>query len=284
MQRINFAFFGTGNISIIVLEELRRRGFLPKLVVTTPDKPQGRRLILTPTPTKVWAQKENVPFIELTTLKKLEAEQKLKKYSKDGYDLFIVASYGKIIPKNILDIPKYKTLNVHPSLLPKLRGASPIKSAILEENETGVTIIQLDEEVDHGPIVAQEKVTIADWPPYDEDLEKILGQAGGEILGDIIPDWISGKIKAVEQRHVDATYCKKIEKSDGEINLEDKPEINLRKIRAYHVWPGAYFFKNDKRVIVKKASIKNDKLVIERVVPEGKKEMSYDDFLRGLKN
>jgi methionyl-tRNA formyltransferase len=285
-NNIEFAFFGGSTFSVHVLEELKSNGLMPKLIVTTEDKPKGRKLVLTPPEAKVWAEKENIKYIQLKTLKKPESEEEIKSYSEKGFDLFIVASYGKIIPQNILDLPKYKTLNVHPSLLPKFRGASPIQSAILEENETGVSIIELDSEVDHGPILSQKKVNI-EWPPYYEDLEKLCGKVGGEMLTEILPGWISGEVKAVEQNHSVATFCKKIEKSDGEIDLSENPEINLRKIKAFSVWPGAFYFEENngaqKRIVIKKASIKDGKLVLERIIPEGKKEMSYDDYLRGKK-
>ena len=292
--RIKWAFFGTSLFSVIVLDELKAKGFLPTLIVTVEDKPKGRKLIMTPPEVKVWAEKESIKYIQLKTLRKPEAPDEIKSYAPDGFDLFIVASYGKIIPPNILDIPKHKTINVHPSLLPKLRGPSPIQSAILEESETGVSIIELDEEVDHGPILAQKK--ILSWggigslensesdPPYAEDLEKKLGTLSGRLLGDLLPDLISGKIKAVPQEHSLATFCKKIEKADGEINWDENPEKNLRKIRAYHIWPGAYFFDNrdeiKKRIIIKRAHVDNGNLILDRVVPEGKKEMPYSDFLR----
>lgn len=290
MEKINWAFFGTSEFSVIILDELKKSGFLPSLIITTPDKPKGRKLILTPSEVKTWAIENNIKYIQPESLrlsKNPEIVEEIKSYSENRFDLFIVASYGKIIPQEVLDIPTKQTLNVHPSLLPKLRGASPIQSAILTENETGVTIMRIDAEMDHGPIVYQEKVAIENWPPYSDELEKILGTRGGEILAEILPKWIEGKIEEKEQDHSLATLCGKIEKSDGEINLSDDPEKNLRKIRAYHVWPGAYFFVEHKdkkiRVIIKRASVLNGELLIERVVPEGKKEMSYDDFKKGLR-
>lgn len=288
---INFIFFGTSRISVIVLDELAQAGYTPSLIVTVPDKPQGRKHLLTPPKTKVWGMEHNIPVLQLDTLKTPDTEEKIRSFAVGGFDVGIVASYGLIIPQNVLDIPKRGMLNVHPSLLPKLRGASPIKSAIFLEKETGVTIMHLDSKMDHGPIVAQEKThDWSDFPgkdtlPYEEDLESELGKAGGELLVKILPDWIQGKIEEKEQDHESATFCKKIEKIDGELNLEDSPEINLRKIRAYHVWPQAYFWfdHNGKkiRVIVKRAKIENNALVIERVLPEGKKEMDYAAFLRG---
>ncbi len=293
-----FAFFGTSELSVIILDELKAKGFIPSLVVTVEDKPKGRKLVLTPPETKVWAEKMGVPCIQPKTLRVDESVEQIKSYAADGWDFFVVASYGKIIPQSILDIPRLGTLNVHPSLLPKLRGASPIVSAILAENETGVTIMRLDADMDHGPIVAQaklslgdsvarsanggfrEKITLEEWPPYAEDLESLLAHKGGEMLANVLPDWLVGKVVEHEQDHNKATFVKKIEKSDGEINLTDNAETNLRKIRAYHVWPTAYFFQDGKRIIIKRAHIENQKLVLERIVPEGKKEMDYKDFVR----
>ena len=283
-NKISWAFFGTGGISVMILEELKKLDFVPNLIVTTEDKPKGRKMLITPPDTKVWADKENIPCIQLKTLRNEESYKTIKEFSIDGFDLFVVASYGKIIPQNILDIPKHKTLNVHPSLLPKLRGPSPIISSILKEDETGVTIMRLDSEMDHGPILAQEKINI-EWPPYCDELEKISAKTGARMLANLMPSWVKGEIKEVEQKHDLATTCTKIQKTDGELNLNDKPEINLRKIRAFNIWPGAYFFETDKtRILVKRARIENGVLIIERIVPEGKKEMEYRDYMRGMKN
>jgi len=285
----NWIFFGTSRFSVLVLEELRVAGFLPSLVITVPDKPKGRKMVLTPPDTKVWAEKNGVSVIQPQSLREEKNPgvlEKIKSYSPDRFDFAVVASYGKIIPQNILDIPRLGMLNVHPSLLPRLRGASPLQSAVLTENETGVTIMRLDADMDNGPIVAQEKIVVENWPPYESELEELLGHAGGKLLAEKLPDWLAGKIVETEQNHELATFCKKIEKEDGFLNLEDSAETNLRKIRAYHTWPGAYFFaeRGDKkiRVIVKRASLADGKLVLEKVVPEGKKEMSYADFQRGL--
>lgn len=285
---MNIVFFGGSEFSVYVLEELKLQKILPKLVITTPDKPKGRKLVLTPTKVKIWAQENNIEVIDPKSLKKDNADLVSRLQSLNP-ELFIVASYGKIIPQEILDIPIKGSLNVHPSLLPKLRGASPIKSAILQENETGVSIMLLDAEMDHGPIIAQEKVLSwqNDNPPYEKDLAEILGHKGGQMLAQIVPDWLNDKLKTQEQNHDQATLCGKIEKEDGQINLEDDPKKNLRKIRAYHEWPVAFYFteRNGKkiRVNIKSASILNDKLILEKVVPEGKKEMLFTDFMRGQK-
>jgi methionyl-tRNA formyltransferase len=285
-KNIKIAYFGTSEFSVIVLDELKKLGVLPDLVVTTVDKPVGRKMILTPNPTKIWAENNSV---EYTTPEKLKDESFLKKISE--YNLFIVASYGKIIPKAVIDMPKYHVLNVHPSLLPKYRGPSPLQEQIINnEKEVGVTIMMIDEQVDHGAIIAQEKVDIPSWPIGFRKLEEVLGKEGARIIVNILPDWIQGKIEPKEQDHTQASITKKIEKSDGFLVLPDgyiwERYEDYLKYLAYEEWPGTYFEieKEGKkmRVIIKKASWKNDAFEIERVVPEGKKEMDYKDFLRGL--
>ncbi len=283
----NIAFCGTSRFSILILEEMKRGGVLPSLIITAPPKPKSRGLNLTPSEVKVWADAHNIPTLEPIKLD----EDFFYQLSTINEQLFIIASYGKIIPRRILDMPKYGTLNVHPSLLPHLRGASPIQSAILEDapvgghHETGVTIMQIDEEVDHGPIVAQEKILVPNWPPKGSVLEEMLGILGGKLLVKTIPLWIAGSITATEQDHNSATYTKKITKESGLIDLNDDPFRMYRKIRAFDVWPRAYFItkrnNRDIRVVVTDAKIEDNKLIPLRVIPEGKKEMAYEDFLRG---
>jgi methionyl-tRNA formyltransferase len=282
-------FWGTSRFSIIVLDEMAREGFLPTLIVTAPPKPKGRHLELTPSEVKVWADLHAVPTLEPAEIK---SEDFVSTLGTD-WDLFIIVSYGKIVPRSIIEMPKQGTLNVHPSLLPKLRGASPLQSAILEDvpvgstHETGVTIMQIDEEVDHGPIVAQEKITLENWPPKGSELEETLGILGGKLLVKTIPQWLDGKITPVAQNHEQATYTKKITKDSGHINLETDPERMYRKVRAFDIWPRTYFITErsgrEIRVVVTDAKIEDGKLVPLRVIPEGKREMPYEDFLRGEK-
>jgi methionyl-tRNA formyltransferase len=279
------AFFGTPQIAVWVLEELEKQGIVPALIVTNPDAPQGRKLILTPPPVKVWAAARNISVFQPTALRN---EESVTTLAQGVFDLFIVAAYGKIIPQAILDIPKSGTLNVHPSLLPALRGASPIRSAILGDiRETGVTIMCMDAELDHGPILAQERATIApsEWPLRGHTLDELLARTGGRLLADIVPKWLAGSITPIEQDHTAATFCTKITKEMGEINLAHDPYQNLLKIRAFDGWPGTYFFVEKQgreiRVKIVDAELNADRsLTITRVVPEGKKEMSYEDFLR----
>jgi methionyl-tRNA formyltransferase len=224
---------------------------------------------------KVWAEERNIPVLQPEKLN----EEFSKKLQAINCKLFVVVAYGKIIPKHILEIPKYGTLNVHPSLLPRLRGASPIQSAILGEEKTGVSIMLLDEEMDHGPIVAQKEYACSKWPPKASELEIALAKLGGEMLAETLPEYIAGRITPVPQDHSQATFTKKIQKEDGLLHLSDNNLKNFRKIQAFNIWPRAYFFTeiNGKktRVIVTDAELREEKLIIKKILPEGKKEMDY---------
>lgn len=291
IDKIRFVFFGSSRFSVIILDELEKVGYIPACIITTPDKPKGRKLILTPTVVKDWAIANNIRVLDPA---KLDAEfirllnlPSVNGQSENHWDVFIVASYGKIISDAIINIPKYKTLNVHPSLLPKYRGASPLQSAMLDDvKKTGISIMRIDEKMDHGPIIAQEVLSVNEWPTYEE-FEEIMAKKGGRLLAKIMPEWIAGKIDEKEQNHTQATYTKKIEKKDGLIDLENDPYSNFRKIQAFHEWPQAYFIHahNDKdiRVKITDASFVDNKLIIEKVIPEGGKEISYSDFERGFK-
>lgn len=280
------AFFGTPELAVRVLARLKAHGRMPVLVVTAPDRPKGRGKEVAPPPAKEWALRHGIDVAQPATLKNGFAEE----LRNSDWDLFIVAAYGKLIPRAILDIPRYGTLNVHPSLLPKFRGPSPVLSAILaDERETGVSIMLLDEEMDHGPVVAQARVEIAaeDWPLKGSVLEALLAEEGGNLLAEAIPPWVGGEIQPEEQEHGAATRTRKFEDSDARIDLRGDPRENFLKIRAFDVNPRAYMVleRNGKpmRVIITDAVYADGKLTLTRVIPEGKKEMSYEDFLRGQK-
>ena len=271
---IKIGFFGTPEYSVITLEKLFAAGFTISFVVTMPDRPKGRKMIMTPPPVKVWAENHNIPVFQPEKLRDPVFIDSLKKYE---CDVFVVIAYGKIIPDDILNIPKYKSLNIHGSLLPKLRGSCPIETAILtNEKVTGATIIRMDAEMDHGPIVAKKEVVIEPWPPTSEILGKAIVNTGSDLLVSILPDWIADKIPEVDQDHSQATFTKKIEKEDGLIDLNDDPYKNFLKIQAYHGWPSAFFFEDGKRMKITKASFKDGKLTIEKVIPEGKSEIDFN--------
>ena len=306
MSNVSFVFFGTPDLSVEILDHLKRAGFIPSLVVTNPDRPQGRNLLVTPPPTKLWAIANDIPFLQPENL---SDPVLLRQLSTSKFQLFVVVAYGKIIPKAILELPEKGTLNIHYSLLPKYRGASPIETAILADDQnTGVTIMLMDEKMDHGPIVAQRALQITnhksqipdktqttnpsiqtpkqlEWPMKASELRKICNLLGAELLTETIPLWVEGKIKPSEQDHGKATYAPKIEKENGLIDLAGDPYKNFLKFQAYENWPGVYFLagKDGKknRIIVKTARFEDGKFIITRVIPEGKKEISYNEFLRG---
>ena len=305
-------FFGSSLMSVKVLNALLNYGINADIIVTVPDKPQGRKLALTPNPTKIWAMEHHIPHLEFAKLndeayEKLQSAGNLISESHDKFGekpkLFIVASYGKIIPEKFLEIPEFGALNVHPSKLPELRGASPLQSTILEDrNKTAISIIKMDKDMDHGPIFAQKDVDIAevtDWPVKYSELEIITANIGAELIAKNLDTYISGELKLQEQNHDLATFTTKISKEDGLINpwLKDaeSQRKNILKIRAYEEWPGTYFFadkiikgENKKiRVIIKDAEwLENEavghQLKITKVIPEGGKEMTWESFLQSI--
>lgn len=281
----HIAFFGTPDIAVWVLVALEEAGILPTLIVTNPDAPQGRKMLLTPPPVKVWADAHGIETMQPTSLMKDTTVAETLRAR--GIELILVAAYGKLIPQTILDIPRHGTLNVHPSLLPHFRGASPIRSAILSDaRDTGVTVMLIDAELDHGPILAQEPANIPKetWPMGGHALDELLARKGGALLAKVIPQWLQGTLTPHAQDHDNATFCTKITKDMGELNLHGDAYQNLLKIRAFEGWPGTYFFheRHGKRLRVKVAAahIAHDELIITRVIPEGKSEMDFDVFMR----
>ncbi|HMO78788.1 MAG TPA: methionyl-tRNA formyltransferase [Candidatus Paceibacterota bacterium] len=292
-NNLKFIFFGTDFFSVKVLEELKKSDLTPLAIVTAPDRKSGRGQKLQKPPAKIWVENNFAEQIKVLQPEKLDDIflESLKSISPE-YDFFAVASYGKIIPKKVIDLPKFKALNVHPSLLPFYRGASPIESAILDDQkETGVTIMLMDEKMDHGPILNQEIVFFEEWSKKILVEEK-MALIGGKLLTDTINDFVIKKeIEPQEQNHETATFTKKITKEMGQINFTDLENENksreiFLKIQALNPWPGVFFFIKhlDKEIRVKitNAKFENQKLIIETVIPEGKKEMSFADFNKGF--
>lgn len=201
-------------------------------------------------------------------------------------DLVIVASYGKIIPKKILEIPKYGCLNIHPSLLPKYRGPSPIQTTILNgDKKTGVTIILMDEKIDHGPILSQQEQKIPSLKITYPELSQELAKLGAKLLIQTIPKWIKGEIKPKPQDESKATHTKILKREDGKIDWS-KPDREIeRQIRAFNPWPGSFTFIKHKnktlRIKVLEANLKDNKLIVKKLQPEGKKPMTFEEFKRG---
>ncbi|MFH1990361.1 MAG: methionyl-tRNA formyltransferase [Patescibacteria group bacterium] len=265
-------FMGTPEFSVVVLEALINSDNEIIAVITNPDAPVGRKQILTSSPVKITAGKNKIPVIQLNEMRNFDV------------DLAIVAAYGKIIPKNILGIPHYGTINVHPSLLSKYRGASPIQNAILNgDKKTGVTIMKLDEEMDHGPILANSELPIADSDTY-ESLSQKLAKIGAELLIKAIPEYVSGKIKPIEQKHTEATYTKIIKKEDGKIDWSKNAAEIERMTRAFYPWPTAWTTWNGKNLKILEAEVHNGKLEIKKLQLEGGKILSIKEFINGHKD
>ncbi|MDO8659475.1 MAG: methionyl-tRNA formyltransferase [Candidatus Parcubacteria bacterium] len=272
-KKLNFVFLGTPDLAVYVLEELSKADYLPSIVITASDMKVGRGNIFIAPPVKKWANVHHIPTLQPDKIN----EEFLNILRKEKYDIFILAAYGKILPKELIDMPKHGILNVHPSLLPRLRGPSPIRSAILNnERETGTSIIVLDEKMDHGKIVAQESIEIKDWPPFLPDLEEKLFRMGGKLLTKILQDYVSGKITPKIQDENKVTFCKKIKKEDGLIDiLKDRAQEIWVKYRALYGWPGIYFMQNGKRIKITDADFQDGEFVIKKVIPENGKEIEY---------
>ena len=226
-------------------------------------------------------------------LKALEKDNRFQivKNLKDKPDIGVLASYGKILPSEILAIPKHGILNIHPSLLPKYRGASPVQAVILAgDKETGVSIIKMDKKVDHGPIVAQFKEEIK---PDDtaESLYQRLFTSGAEVLLTILPTYLKDQIKLRQQNDSQSTYTKKLAREDGKIDWKWSPEKIERHVRVMHPWPGAFTNVKIKNQISKRLKIL--KAHLERLSPntchlipdlvqlEGKKPVTWKQFQEG---
>lgn len=268
-KKLNFIFWGTPDVAFKTLEILKENGYMPSLIITAPDRPQGRKMLITPPPAKVWAIENNISYLQ-------PEELRSNLFEDLRSDLSIVVAYGKIISEDIINLPKLGSINIHYSLLPKYRGASPVESAILNgDTETGITIQKMEYKMDSGMIIAQEKVGIK---PDEKagDLRKRLIKIGGELLVKTLPDFINEKTKLIPQNENKATFCKKIKKEDGLIDLAtESPSVLYNKFRAYATWPRSFFFKDGKRIIITDATLENGQFKILKIIPEGGKEISY---------
>jgi methionyl-tRNA formyltransferase len=289
MKKINFAFWGTPDVASRTLEILKVSGYLPSLIITSPDKPAGRGLKMTPTPVSIWAEENNIPCLKPEKI----TPEFIKNLSLSpvgpvinlNFDLYIVVAYGKILPETLINIPELGTINIHYSLLPKWRGASPLETALLNGDIiTGVSIQQMAYKLDSGPILTEKEISIDEKISKEELRNKLIGM-GGELLCEILAKIKNKSIIPKIQDESKATYCSKINKNDGELDIiNGNQKDNYNKYRAFYGWPGTYFFttKNDKkiRIKIKDASYEDGKFIIKKVTPEGKKEISYEDFLR----
>ncbi|OGE20292.1 methionyl-tRNA formyltransferase [Candidatus Daviesbacteria bacterium RIFCSPLOWO2_01_FULL_43_38] len=269
-------FFGTPDFVVPVVSALYEKDWLAG-VVTAPDKKVGRKQILTSSPIKQWALKNQVPVLTADKF-----DQKIhSELTALNSTLFVIAAYGHLLPQFILDIPGCGSLNIHPSLLPRYRGPSPIQNAILAGDKTsGVSIIKMDEKMDHGPVLITKEISLSEQDT-SETLSKKMFDVGADLLIKIIPDFITGKVKLKEQNHNQAFYTHIIKKEDGYFDINPpaggppSPEILDQIIRAYYPWPTAWTKWNNKIVKFLPGAL---------VQMEGKKPMPLEDFLRGHPN
>jgi methionyl-tRNA formyltransferase len=240
MKELKIIFMGTAELSCASLEKLARdNNFQIAGVVTQPDKSKGREMKLQFSPVKILAEKLKLPVLQPF---KARDEKFISELRELKPDLIVVVAYGQILPQTILDLPKFGCLNVHTSLLPKYRGASPIQSAILNgETETGVTIMKMDAGLDTGEIISQCRTPVL---PEDNSqmLHDRLAQIGAKLLVETIPDYIAGKILPKLQPAEGASYAAKIKKEDGKIDWNEPAEKILNRLRAFTPWPGAFTF------------------------------------------
>ncbi len=278
---MKYTFFGTPRFAEIVLKNLIEVGMRPQLLVCNPDRPVDRSQELSPPPTKVVAAEHDILVWQPEKLDPAQFE------ILESHDLFVVAAYGKILPKEIIEIPKKGSLVLHPSILPKYRGATPIRSALLAgEEKTGIAIIEMDEKMDHGPVVSEREVEIGDMN-YLELRDK-LAEVGADLLIETIPLYLEGKIESKPQDHDKATFTKKFKTEDAYVSPEklrkaieeggeEAKEIS-RMIRALNPEPGVWTelkepyqdLPKEKRVKLLDFEMKDGKLVLTEIHIAGK--------------
>lgn len=285
---LRVVFFGTPDFSVPTLDTIvHDKRFSVIACVTQPDKPVGRKKILTPPPVKTYALEHSIPVLQPESLKiKRESGQLfLNAFTDLQPDIAVLIAYGNIIPQAILDIPRLGFVNLHLSLLPRLRGASPVQTAIAQgDTETGVTLMKMDAGMDTGPIIAAEHIPI-EPRETTETLNKNIGQLSATVAKKYVYEYCTGALPPQDQDESKATTSHIIQKTDGEIDWTQPPEAIERRIRAFTPWPGTYTFCNGKRVKILSAHLELDgSLAIDTVQPEGKQPMSYSDFLRGNPN
>ena len=280
-KTLRIAFFGTPELTTTLLNTLAEAGMTPVVVVTGEDKPIGRKQVITAPAAKVWAMGHEVPTLQPS---RLDADF-LAVFKDLHIDLSVVVAYGKIMPQELIDCPRLGTINLHYSLLPKYRGASPVEAALLAgEETTGITIQHMRYALDSGPVIASLEVPITPDETTPE-LRSRLNDLAKPLLIESIDRLASGTATFTEQDDSHATFSKKISKADGLLDLSSDPLTNYRKYRAYFGWPGTYFFIEHEgkqmRTIIKDAEFKDNQFIIKKVLPEGKKEMDYEVFKQG---
>ncbi len=274
---MKIVFFGTPDYVLPLLTTLHKKfvsgpGKSPIVaVVTQSPKPTGRKQYLTYSPVDKWAHERKI-FTHYSAEELIDGNLDM--------EVGILASYGQIISKEVIDLFPKGILVIHPSLLPAYRGASPIQAAIANgDTQTGVTIFKMDEKVDHGPIITQFKEDIFPNDTF-ETLRIRLFERSAEVLAEMIEPYLRGKITPKIQDETDATYTKIVKREDGFIDLKkDSPEKIERLSRAMYPWPGIWtYLPNEKRLKILKCHLENGKLILDEVQLEGKNPVSWKQF------
>lgn len=307
---MKIVFMGTPDFALGVLKAICESGEHEVLaVVTQPDRPKGRSDKMIPSPVKEYAVSRNIPVMTPVKIKTAEATAELAQYDAD---IYVVAAFGQILSKEILDLPKYGCINVHASLLPLYRGAAPIQWVIADgHDKTGVTIMQMNEGLDTGDILTQTEVAIDDTDTGETLFDKLM-IAGADLLVDTLRKIAEGNVNPAPQDNDKATYAKILKKEMGRIDFNLDATSVWNRVRAFTPWPGGFTYLNGKMLKVKECHVLKDSLevnldsygigeiinvsknelyvkcgegilAITRLQPEGKKEMSAHDFLLGNK-
>lgn len=301
-DRARTIFLGSGAFAVPILEALARHPSVELVgVVTAPDRPAGRGKLLRPTPVALLARSMWMPLLQPARLREPEA---IAQVADLRPELGVLADYGQIVPRDVLELPRLGILNVHPSLLPRHRGAAPIQAAIAGgDDRTGVTIIRMDEGVDTGPIVAA-----TDWPMVGteraSDVEAFAAREAAALLDGTLDRWLAGTAPATPQDDAAATTTRTLRRADGRLDPASPAQVLERRIRAYEPWPGTYLETPVGRLAVHAASTAaaepgdvagrlerhgdrlalttvSDRLVLDEVQLAGRRAMRGDDFLRG---
>lgn len=303
---MNIVFMGTPDFAVPCLENLVAAGYKILEVVTQPDRPKGRKKELTPPPVKEAANRLGIPVFQPEVLKETEAVQHILSLQPD---LIVTAAYGQILPKELIDLPKYGCINVHASLLPRYRGGAPIHQSIIDGNqETGVTIMYMVEKLDAGDILTQVKVPIEEEDTVGSVHDK-LSTAGSQLLIETVPLLIEGKVQPQKQEEEQVTYAWNIQREDEKINWSRTAREIYNQIRGLNPWPVAYANLQGQvfkiwwaKVLEEEGKVHNQEpgtilnvtadgvdvacgngiLRLLQVQPAGKKRMDISDFVRGV--
>ena len=271
-------------------------------VVTQPDRASGRGRGLKPPPVKTLALELRLPVIQPEKLRQPEAMEQLRAWAPE---VIVVAAFGQILRKEVLDLPRFGCINVHASLLPRWRGAAPIHAAILHgDEETGVTIMQMDAGLDTGPILSQRAIRLTPEDTAGSVSEK-LSHLGADLLIETLPEYLSGKLTSTPQPEEGVTYAPMLKKEEGQLNFDHDVHELERKVRAFNPWPGAFMEFDRMLLKIHRARVEAGEepvghrliyrgepavgapgglLILEEVQPAGKKSMSGKSFLAGARN